>query len=102
LFGCSPRRSLFTFYKIQTIVIHQIPHGAPPRAISDLLEPMAYLALATFCQRIVNAKAFPLDLSKMMHLPRTLDTLHCASADDFNRSISAKGAPTRERVAGRR
>ena len=76
---------LFTYYRVQTVVLHHIAQPATGHTLFDLLEPMALLALATFCQRIVNAKDVPVDLTKMMHLPRTLDQLYCISDIEFNR-----------------
>ena len=56
-------------------------------SIFERLETMAYLALATFCQRIVNASDKEvkehLNLEKLMDLPNTLAGLHCDGSDAF-------------------
>lgn len=47
---------LFTYYRVQTIVLDKIRSSENGCSLYELLQPMAYLALATFCQRIVNAR----------------------------------------------
>ena len=116
---------LFTYCRVQTIVLDKghagvctplastsrsdplnhfagtVSHCAGGTRLNELLEPTACLALASFCQRLVNAKAVEtiVSLSQLMHLPRTLDTLRCERCAKLPGLFSLqRPRPTREQL----
>ena len=81
---------MFTHYRLQTIVLTE--KGEPledgtSHSVFERLETMAYLALSTFCQRIVNASddvvRESVQLDKIMNLPNLLKSLRHDSKGSF-------------------
>ena len=68
---------LFTIYRVQVVIVTQ-PAGVQ-RSVFERLEPMAYLSLSAFCQRIVNhdnaAVQDSIELEKLIDLPNLLAPL---------------------------
>lgn len=76
---------MFTHYRVQTVVVPRV--AGAKHSIFELLVPMGYLALSTFCQRIVNASdpelKRGLDLPKLIDLPNLLAGLHYEGHQEF-------------------
>ena len=76
---------LFTYYRLQVVILPGCTAASPKGAVFEHLESMAYLALTSFCQRIVNASdahvKAGINLARLVDLPNTLAGLECPPAD---------------------
>jgi hypothetical protein len=73
---------MYTYYRVQLVILPAL-HGCA-RSVFERLETMAFIALSTFCQRLVNASdphvASRVQLDDLLDLPTTL--LRCQRAGD--------------------
>ena len=86
------RARLFTFHRVRTVVL------AVGRSPFGLGVPMAYMALATFCQQIVAARDVDgrfeqlvrdgLEPQRFVDLPATLATCHFEDRSEFEATIA--------------